>query len=290
MSIRQLWEGTDCAEWAQSLDGRTKFLLLLFLSTLILVVDNPRTLFYAFSFSLSLHIAARTSLYKWEILSLLILVGVWGSMITQSLFFSEMDRTPLITLVASDHPLLGKLTGGIIIYREGLIYGAVQGLRSASMLTMGLFVCWTSDPRQLLKALTAWRLPVQIAFMVVTALRFLPVLAAEAGEVLIALQLRSATAAGRGGILLHLPQIANPLLARSLRRAQTLSLTVISRGFLQAKAGQDHDWPVGEKIVSVCLILLAVLLAVCKLTYLWAEQGFYYNQLRCLYDFARLYL
>lgn len=105
-------------------------------------------------------------------------------------------------------PVLGQITGGLYVYREGVIYGAVQGLRSATMLTLGLFVCWTSDPRQLLKALMAWRLSPQIAFMLVTAIRFLPVLAAEAGEVIIALRLRSDTRVGRkvlSGIYLILP-------------------------------------------------------------------------------------
>ena len=90
------------------------------------------------------------------------------------------------------------------MYREGVVYGAVQGLRSATMLALGLFVCWTSDPRQLLKALMAWRLSPQIAFMLVTAIRFLPVLAAEAGEVIIALRLRSDTQVGRKSVVRHL--------------------------------------------------------------------------------------
>ena len=98
------------------------------------------------------------------------------------------------------------------IYREGVIYGAVQGLRSAMMLSLGLFVCWTSDPRQLLKALITWRLSPQIAFMLVTAIRFLPVLAAEAGEVIIALRLRSDTRVGRKSIIRHLPYIAKTII------------------------------------------------------------------------------
>ena len=47
-----------------------------------------------------------------------------------------------------------------------------RGYVFASMLTLGLFVCWTSDPRQLLQALLAWRLSPQLAFMLVTAIRF----------------------------------------------------------------------------------------------------------------------
>ena len=64
-------------------------------------------------------------------------------------------------------------------------------MRTASMIALGLLVCWTSDPRDLLKGLTAWHLSPQASFMLVTAIRFFPILAAEAGEVMTALQLRS---------------------------------------------------------------------------------------------------
>ena len=189
MSVRQLWEGCDAAVWAQRLDGRTKLLGLFLVAVLAIVVDNPRTLFLLFTATLLLHLFARTSVYKWQALAILLLLGLWGSMFSQALFFAQTPRTPLFVLIEPTVPVLGSITGGLYVYREGVVYGAVQGLRSATMLALGLFVCWTSDPRQLLKALMAWRLSPQIAFMLVTAIRFLPVLAAEAGEVIIALRL-----------------------------------------------------------------------------------------------------
>ena len=208
MSVRQLWEGCDAAVWARKLDGRTKLLILFLVAVLAIVVDNPRTLFLLFTATLLLHLSARTSIYKWQVLAILLLLGLWGSMFSQALFFAQTPRTPLFVIIEPTMPVLGQITGGLYIYREGVIYGAVQGLRSAMMLSLGLFVCWTSDPRQLLKALITWRLSPQIAFMLVTAIRFLPVLAAEAGEVIIALRLRSDTRVGRkvlSGIYLILP-------------------------------------------------------------------------------------
>lgn len=172
MSVRQLWEGCDAAVWARKMDGRTKLLILFLVAVLAIVVDNPRTLFLLFTATLLLHLSARTSVYKWQVLSILLLLGLWGSMFSQALFFAQTPRTPLFVLIESTMPVLGQITGGLYVYREGVIYGAVQGLRSATMLTLGLFVCWTSDPRQLLKALMAWRLSPQIAFMLVTAIRF----------------------------------------------------------------------------------------------------------------------
>ena len=70
MSVRQLWEGCDAAVWAQRLDGRTKLLGLFLVAVLAIVVDNPRTLFLLFTATLLLHLFARTSVYKWQVLAI----------------------------------------------------------------------------------------------------------------------------------------------------------------------------------------------------------------------------
>mgnify|MGYP004521809827 FL=1 len=291
MSARQLWEGTDAASWAQRLNGRTKLLVLFLFAILMITVDNPRTLFVLFSFTLLLHIVARTSIYKWKVLAVLLLLGLWGSMFSQALFYAQTPRSPLFVIISPEAGILGQLTGGLYVYREGILYGAVQGLRSASMLTLGLLVCWTSDPRQLLQAMLAWRLSPQLAFMLVTAIRFLPVLAAETGEIITALQLRSDSQRGRTAVLRHLPYIAKPLLARCLRRAQTLALSVVSRGFFLAGARKRKEvWALSERSACAALTVLVVAVVSSKLLYLLSEQGFYFGVFRQIYDWTVLYL
>ena len=291
MSARQLWEGTDAAGWAQRLNGRTKLLVLFLFAILMITVDNPRTLFVLFSFTLLLHIVARTSIYKWKVLAVLLLLGLWGSMFSQALFYAQTPRSPLFVIISPEAGILGQLTGGLYVYREGILYGAVQGLRSASMLTLGLFVCWTSDPRQLLQAMLGWRLSPQLAFMLVTAIRFLPVLAAETGEIITALQLRSDSQRGRTAVLRHLPYIAKPLLARCLRRAQTLALSVVSRGFFLAGGRKRKEvWALSERSACAALAVLVVAVVSSKLLYLLLEQGFYFGVFRQIYDWTVLYL
>lgn len=291
MPARQLWEGTDAASWAQRLNGRTKLLVLFLFAILMITVDNPRTLFVLFSFTLLLHIVARTSIYKWKVLAVLLLLGLWGSMFSQALFYAQTPRSPLFVIISPEAGILGQLTGGLYVYREGILYGAVQGLRSASMLTLGLLVCWTSDPRQLLQAMLAWRLSPQLAFMLVTAIRFLPVLAAETGEIITALQLRSDSQRGRTAVLRHLPYIAKPLLARCLRRAQTLALSVVSRGFFLAGARKRKEiWALSERSACAALAVLVVAVVSSKLIYLLSEQGFYFGVFRQIYDWTVLYL
>lgn len=191
MSYRQLWEGGDGHSFLMRLDGRTKLSFLFCYALMMIIVDNARTLFFLFTLTLVFHFLGKTPFYKWRVLAIFILLGLWGSIASQALFFSQNPRTPLVTLISPGFPVLGALTNGLYIYREGIIYGAIQGMRTVSMITLGLLVCWTSDPRQLLKGLTSWNLSPQAAFMLVTAIRFFPVLAAEAGEVMVALQLRS---------------------------------------------------------------------------------------------------
>ena len=106
-----------------------KLIVLFLFAILTITVDNPRTLFLLFTATLVLHLIAGTSLAKWKVLAVLLLLSLWGSMFSQALFFSQTPRTPLFTLIASDNGFLGQITGGLYIYREGVLYGAVQGLR-----------------------------------------------------------------------------------------------------------------------------------------------------------------
>lgn len=294
MSARLLWEGAESAAWARRLDGRTKVCLLLMTTLLVITVDQPVTLFLLFSAALGLHIAAKTSWAKWEMLSVLIVVCLWGAVLSQALFYAQTPRSPLACLLSPQFPVLGEMTGGIFLYREGLSYGAIQGMRSATMLCIGLFVCWSSDPRSLVNAFVAWNLPPMISFMTVTALRFLPVLASEGSEIMTAARLRE-QAAGRGmnafKWLRLMPKMVYPLLARSLRRAQTLSLSVLSRGFVHYRPQTVRAWPFHERCLSLAFLGLAVVVLAAKAAYMLSVQNIaYFPGARTIYDIARLWL
>ncbi len=290
MSYRQLWEGGDGHSFLTELDGRTKLSFLFLYAMMMIIVDNSRTLFILFTGTLVLHFLGKTPLYKWRVLAIFILLGLWGSIASQALFFAQNPRTPLLTLISPDFPVLGALTNGLYIYREGIIYGAIQGMRTVSMIILGLLVCWTSDPRQLLKGLTAWHLSPQAAFMLVTAIRFFPVLAAEAGEVMVALQLRSGSEKGRHQVLAHIPYMIKPLLARCLRRSSTLALSVISRGLFLAKGKEGERWNDKEKAACFCFLLVTLGCGLSKILFLLSKEGFYFGALRVVYDWTKLYL
>ena len=290
MSFRQLWEGGDGHSFLTELDGRTKLTFLFAYALMMIIVDNGRTLFLLFTLTLLFHLLVRTPFYKWRVLAIFILLGLWGSIASQALFFAQNPRTPLLMLISPDFPILGNLTGGLYIYREGIIYGAIQGMRTVSMITLGLLVCWNSDPRQLLKGLTSWNMSPQAAFMLVTAIRFFPVLAAEAGEVMVALQLRSGSEKGRHQVLTHIPHMVKPLLARCLRRSSTLALSVTSRGLFLAKGKEAEPWKWREKGVCLLFLLFTLSCGAGKILYALSQEGFYYGSLRVVYDVVRGYL
>jgi energy-coupling factor transport system permease protein len=89
----------------------------------------------------------------------------------------------------------------------------------------------------------------------------------------------------------HLPYIAKPLLARCLRRAQTLALSVVSRGFFLANANHKNVvWDWREKLCCITLGILVAVIVSSKISYLLSEQGFYLGVLRQAYDWTKLYL
>ena len=100
--MRQLWEGTDARFWAREINGRTKLIILFLFAVLMITVDNPRTLFVLFMVTLLLHLAAGTSFYKWKVMAVLLMLGLWGSMVSQALFFSQSPRTALFVLIPPD--------------------------------------------------------------------------------------------------------------------------------------------------------------------------------------------
>lgn len=195
-------------------------------------------------------------------------------------------------LLSPGFPVLGKITGGVFVYREGLEYGAVQALRSGIMLSLGLLLSWTSDPRQLLRSFLAWRMPYELAFMVITSLRFLPVIFQETAVVLTAQRLRGfqpfKTAAPR-----HLIQMAFqtlfPILARTLRRAGTLASSVESRGFgRETQRCYNDPWAEWERWLCRMTALLAAGLMSLKILDVLQFNGIVYVPAwRSLYDIMK---
>ena len=290
MYNRQVWEANVANTLIHRIDVRTKLALMGIMAVLAIGVDSAKLLFLLFLFTLSLHLVARSSVERWRLLIIFLLVGIWGAMVSQALFYNQEPRTMIACLVAPSTSWIGTLTGGVFVYREGLEHGAVQALRSGIMLSCGLLLCWTTDPRQLLKCFLYWGMPYAVAFMLITSLRFLPVIFQETMIVLTAQRLRGFDSMKTLSPLRWIRAaffVLFPILARTIRRAATLALSVESRGFgRQERANTMLRWSRLERtICSLVFCLLGVGAGLKTLYWLQFNGIAYFAGMRGMYDF-----
>ena len=296
IGLRSLVESTRSAPWARALDARLKLAVLLVAAVLIVLVDAPATLAALLVGAVALHAASRLPWQKVRLAAFVALLTVWGTMIGQAIFYAMLPRTPILEIVPADAPFLGALTGGICVYREGLVYGAVQSMRIVTMVGLGLWVCWTTDPGEFLGALVRLRVPYGVAFMTVTALRFLPAVAAEAAVVRSARRMRGYHL--RRGTWLHpareLVRFMKPLFANALRRSRALALSVEGRAFDPAGRRtlmvRGSIGAGGRGLLVVLLLALVSVVTLKALNAMFIHEIYYSASLRPLYEFVRNYL
>ncbi|MEN6564904.1 MAG: energy-coupling factor transporter transmembrane component T [Veillonellales bacterium] len=284
------WQDVTYSEADQTvlhrLDPRVKIIVLLATGFFIVLLDNPKILGSLLAFGITGMIVSRLSPLKLKIAVVMIALGLWGSVFSQALFYEQVPRTAVLTIISPQMPVLGPLTKGLYIYQEGVIHGLKQGLRLTTMTTLGLLVCWTTDTRLLLLGMVRLRLPYSLSFMAVTAVKFIPALLQEAMLVMTASQMRGGK---RFGISLLIPILAN-----CIRRAGTLAVAVESRAFRcynQRTYLEELNFSGGEKWLLAGYMLLTVLITFSKVSYWLYQYGmFYHPGLRTVYEFTRVCL
>ncbi len=275
------------------LDPRTKIVALLAYSILVVIFRSAAPLLMLLLFVLIGHLLAKPPLSRLLMLLLLILLAAWGTVFSQALFYASEPRTVLLTLIPRDFPLLGRITGGLYIYREGFRSGLVQSLRFSSMLCLGLLVTWTTEAGSLIEALSRLRIPYRFSFMAATAFRFIPIILSEASNVIAAQRLRGARFFRRPGLvnLKLLLNMLRPIFANTISRSVTLAHSLLARGFDPTRE-RTHLRTL--KFTKLDYLLISLLLSSCifsvgakALLWLWAEGIFYASFLRPLYAFVR---
>ncbi len=271
----------------------TWIVLVFNVSILCVLLDRERSLWALFVVCLAAAAACRPTARQARTLVLFAAVSAWAFLVGQGIFYSAVPRTPVLTLIPPEFPLLGEWTGGVFLYREGLTHGLVQSLRMTSMLCLGLAACWTVQPQELLLALTRLRMPYGLAFMAVTAFRFLPAVAREAMTVATVQALRG-----------HRPSWQRPMetleawvgrlrtiFAGALRRATTLTMAVQGRGFRPGAprtAFREARFGALDRACTVGLTAVTLALAAAKgLHALHVHDVVHVDGLRWLYRFVR---
>ncbi len=299
MSIAQrMIRPTVNATFIHQLDARVKIFLLLATSVLVIFLDNPKSLLLLFVFVSAAALSARLPAKNLKILAVLVLLAVWGTMFSQALFYSKLPRTVLFVIIHPKWPVIGELTGGLFVYKQGFTYGAVQALRFASMLTLGLLLSWTTQPRDLLLGLIHFKVPYEVSFMTVTAVRFLPLVMNEVRTVLTVQRLRGYRPLKSSNwikLIRTSLYTLKPILANCLRRAGTLAVSAESRGFRVNPEertywrGLEYSY-MDRGVLWGGTVFLVGIVAV-KVVYLLYFNGVYYTPfLRELYGLAKNWL
>ena len=203
----------------ESIDPRTRLTFVLVVSSLAVVMSDP--LWLAGLWALS-----------WVMLRLsnAPLDGLWAKVrrfvplllalfLVQSLFTS--GGTPVL-----------QVGGWTLVTREGVQVGLSVVLRLLIVMTSAVLL-FTSDPMRLVLGLIRWKVPYEIAFLVLLAMRFLPLLQEEVQDTMTAVQLRGVrvTDVPWGARLKVYQHILLPVVVGAIQRARHTAIAMEARGF-----------------------------------------------------------
>jgi energy-coupling factor transport system permease protein len=267
-----LFTADNARPWLAALDPRVKLAWVAAVSLASVLIDGPIGLGL-----LMLAAAAGASGLKlqsrgWRAVLVILFLTIWGTVVTQGFFHVATTRTPVVTFIAPSAE--SPLTGGLVLSREGMLHGAVQSLRLAAMVLAGFTLSLSTGPERMLAALARIHVPAVLGFMTTAALRFLPMLIDEFAVVRQARRLRGyrfRLVGPRGRRLSpYREELATllPVIASSLRRAETLADAITARGF-DPRAPRTFYPPLvlrpGEKAMLAALAIGCAALIVAKL-------------------------
>jgi energy-coupling factor transport system permease protein len=266
------------------MDPRVRLGLLACAGTLAVVLDRPASL-GLLVVACTLPLAVMRVSGRWRVQGLVaVLTLVWGTVLSQGLFYADEPRTALVHL------------GPVTVWREGALHGVVQSLRFVSVTLAGIAVAVSTPVDRLLAALLRVRVPFGMAFLAVTALRFVPEGAREVLVVRRARARRGRPIARRAPLAWIREELAliRPVVARALRRAHTMAEALDARGF-DATAPRAVRRPLemgaGEAILLGAGVLVTAGAVGLRLLYvLYGAEVLYLPRLRWLYGFVRAWL
>lgn len=161
-------------------------------------------------------------------------------------------------LIPSAVPFIG---GHIPITAGALNFALILSLRFFAMLFAFQILIISTQPRDLVHALQAVRLPVDYTLMLLIAIRFIPSLQLE-GKRIHEAQLARAYNPGDGimGKLKSLAPIMIPLVSNALGKANVLGLTIDLRGLRTMKrtALSEKEYCASDYILIAVIIAVAI--------------------------------
>jgi energy-coupling factor transport system permease protein len=152
----------------------------------------------------------------------------------------------------------------IRLYSQSLKNGTTFALRVILIGLTGYVFVLTTSPRQLIVGLVKFGIPYRLAWGVLLALRYVPVIANELDQIRDAQQVRGVrSGGGMAGRLEMYRRYTLPLLASVLRKAEDSALAMDGRGFgayPQRVFVDDFQWTRGGIILIASSLLYLLLI------------------------------
>jgi energy-coupling factor transport system permease protein len=117
--------------------------------------------------------------------------------------------------------------GPIVVTDHSIIRGLFLAMRLAVPLTIGLLIITTTDPCLLGKGMRKLKIPTAAVFMLLSGLRFIPIVTEQLFNILDAQMIRGV----HGSPYEKTKLMVLPLFITSLRRTRTMGLACESKGF-----------------------------------------------------------
>jgi len=195
-------------------------------SVLVVILKTPLQLFFLTAITFCVLLLARPNFTRLKALMYALGMVVIATSISQAFFYYFEPRTIFFTIIDKKTPVIGTITGGIYIYKEGIIYGLVQSLRILSVMFMATTVVISTHPSQMIIALNKIRIPRELGFIIATSIRFLPHMIEDTRRIWTAIKLK-----GVSGGIKAFKYVLSPLVINSLRQARLVALAAEVRGY-----------------------------------------------------------
>jgi len=160
----------------------------------------------------------------------------------------------------------------------------------------GYAICFTTQPDQFYRGLLAMRMPFSVAFMAVSAIRFIPVVAGEFATVRRAMAMKGYRPLRLGLRDTLATEVASlrPVLSGAIRRSEEVAISIVTRGFAVGRPRtalyEDRLAP-AQWSALLGLFLTVAGAGACKLLFwLYVTELYYASPLRPLYHFTRVWL
>lgn len=213
------------------LDPRTKILFLLIITILAVLIRDPVSLLFLFLATVIPLLLAGIPFGQLKKILLLYTLIVIGAVMSQAMFYvpKEGFTSGYIWLVTPDTPIIGIITGGIPLSLQGAVYGLIQSLRILAMVNASVALVMTTPLNRIIIGLRQLGIPSVFAFMLATAVRFVPTIIEEYKMICNALRARGLISPFHP--VRFFEYTFTPLILNSVRRCMQLALAAESRAF-----------------------------------------------------------